>query len=90
MDQTINGMPVFTTKRSRATAPAASRKGIIKVEGESKQTHSYKNAKPDVFNNPNHQAKQEMFIVPGHQNMARGHLQQQTDMMQGKKECCPR
>lgn len=81
---TINGIPMFTTKRKQGTATAPSRDGIIKVNGESKKTHSYKNAKPDVFNNPNQQATQDVLLKVSEQNMKRGDLKQARDMMIAK------
>ena len=81
---TINGIPFFTSKRKSGTASAPSRKGIIKVDGESKKTHSYKNAKPDVFNNPNQQATHDSIMMISEQNMKRGNLQQARDMMISK------
>lgn len=81
---TINGIPVFTTKRKTGTATAPSRNGIIKVNGESKKTHSYKHAKPDVFNNPNQQATHDSIMHNSDNNMRRGDLKQARDMMIAK------
>lgn len=81
---TINGIPFFTSKRKTGTATAPSRSGIIKVNGESKKTHSYKHAKPDVFNNPNQQSTHDVMMKVSEQNMKRGNLQQARDMMTAK------
>ena len=76
----INGTPIFVSKRNHAPVKGASRKALAKVKGSSKHSHSYRNAKPDVFQNVQDQATYDILMKSTAVNMKRAELMQARDM----------
>lgn len=76
----VNGLPVFVVKRNNANVKGASGQALASVKGESKKTHSYRNAKPDVFMNVQDQATVDMLMKSANINLKRAELMQARDM----------
>jgi hypothetical protein len=76
----VNGLPIFVRKRNSKGVEGASRKALANVKGESKRTHSYANAKPDVFQNVQDQATHDILMKSTAVNMKRAELMQARDM----------
>ena len=78
---TINGLPIFMRKRNHKKVVGASQSAFASVKGESKKTHSYRNAKPDIFSNVQDQATVDLLIKSSAINMKRAELMQARDMV---------
>lgn len=72
----INGLPVFVVKRNHKKVNGVSGQALAVLKGESKKTHSYKNAKPDVFANVQDQATVDMLMKSASVNIKRSELMQ--------------
>lgn len=77
----INGVPIFMRKRNNKKVAGASHSAFASVKGESKKTHSYRNAKPDIFSNVQDQATVDLLIKSSAVNMKRAELMQARDMV---------
>ncbi|MGL6009469.1 MAG: hypothetical protein ACRC1D_08430, partial [Culicoidibacterales bacterium] len=77
----INGVPIFMRKRNKKKVAGASHSAFASVKGESKKTHSYRNARPDIFSNVQDQATVDLLIKSSAINMKRAELMQARDMV---------
>ena len=76
----MNGLPIFVRKGNNKKVDGASRKALANVKGTSKKTHSYRNAKPDVFQNVQDQATHDILMKSTAINMKRAELMQARDI----------